>query len=78
MFGVYKNRGNLDTAIAIRGAFLDHKNSTITQSAGAGITLDSDPSAEVEETKSKSAGVRKVLTSSTTEKNSAHLSIFSK
>jgi hypothetical protein len=53
---------------------LDHTNSTLTQSAGAGITLDSDPYAEGEETKSKSAGVRRVLTSDITEVNPLHLS----
>lgn len=53
---------------------MDHKNSTLTQSAGAGITLDSDPYAEAEETTSKSAGVRRVLTSKTTETSPLHLS----
>lgn len=74
IFGVYKNSGNIDTAIAIRGAALDHKNSTLTQSAGAGITLDSDACAEAEETKSKSAGVRRVLTNVITEAHPLHLS----
>ena len=74
VFGIYKNSGNIDTAIAIRGAVLDHRNATLTQSAGAGITLDSDPSAEAEETRSKSAGVRRVLTHEITETNPLHLS----
>lgn len=74
VFGVYKNSGNMDTAIAIRGAVLDHKNSTLTQSAGAGVTLDSDPFAEAEETRSKSAGVRRVLTSQIKEANPFYLS----
>lgn len=74
VFGVYKNSGNIDTAIAIRGAILDHKNATLTQSAGAGITLDSDPFAEAEETRNKSAGVRRVLTHEITETNPLHLS----
>jgi phenazine biosynthesis protein phzE len=56
---------------------LDHKNSTLTQSAGAGITLDSDPYAEAEETRNKSAGVRRVLTSEITEVNPLHLSLTS-
>lgn len=71
---MYKNSGNIDTAIAIRGLTLDHTQSTITQSAGAGITLDSDPYAEAEETRSKSAGVRRVLTSNTANMNPLHLS----
>lgn len=53
---------------------MDHKNSTLTQSAGAGITLDSNPYAEAEETTSKSAGVRRVLTTKMTETNPLHLS----
>lgn len=54
---------------------MDHKNATITQSAGAGITLDSDPYTEAEETKSKSAGVRKVLTSERLERGPLRLSL---
>ncbi len=74
VFGVYKNSGNIDTAISIRGIMLNHREPTTTQSAGAGITLDSDPYAEAEETRSKSAGVRRVLTSPETTMNHPHLS----
>lgn len=40
-----------------------------------GITLDSDPYTEAEETKSKSAGVRKVLTSERLERDPLRLSL---
>lgn len=72
VFGVYKNSGNLDSAIAIRGLIINHKGSTVTQSAGAGVTLSSDPGKEAEETVNKVAGVRRVITSTIEQGN--HLS----
>lgn len=72
VFGVYRNKGNLDSAIAIRGLIVHHRDSTVTQSAGAGVTLASDPEKEAEETINKIAGVRRVIT--TTLEQNKHLS----
>ncbi len=53
VFGVYRNHGNLDSAIAIRGVHLDFSQETATVTAGAGITQGSQPQSEADETRNK-------------------------
>lgn len=53
VFGVYRNHGNLDSAIAIRGVHLDFGEKTATITAGAGITQWSQPQSEADETRNK-------------------------
>ncbi len=53
VFGVYRNHGNLDSAIAIRGVHLDFGEETATVTAGAGITQESVPQDEADETRNK-------------------------
>jgi 2-amino-4-deoxychorismate synthase len=53
VFGVYRNHGNLDSAIAIRGVHLDFGKEIATITAGAGITQESQPQNEADETRNK-------------------------
>lgn len=53
VFGVYRNHGNLDSAIAIRGVHLDFSEETAIVTAGAWITQWSQPQSEADETRNK-------------------------
>jgi 2-amino-4-deoxychorismate synthase len=61
VFGIYRNHGNLDSAIAIRGVHLDFSQETATVTAGAGITQWSQPQKEADETRNKAKGNISVL-----------------
>jgi len=56
---VLDGRGNLESCIAIRMAFL--KDGIATVRAGAGIVIDSDPQKEADETRSKAKGVLEAI-----------------
>ena len=53
------HRGDLDSCIAIRTAFI--QGGTVFVRAGGGIVLDSDPQKEAEETRAKAKGVIKAV-----------------
>jgi len=74
VFGIYKNGSNLDTTIAIRGVHLNHRKSTATITAGAGITQASDPEKEAEETQNKAQGNIAVVTGKVQKKTLSALS----
>jgi len=53
--GYINSRGDMDTCIVIRAAFVQHGMATIQ--AGAGVVFDSDPQAEADETRAKAQAV---------------------
>ncbi|MCW8091407.1 anthranilate synthase component 1 [Alteromonas sp. ASW11-130] len=53
--GYINGRGDMDTCIVIRSAFV--RNQTAYIQAGAGVVYDSDPQAEADETRSKAQAV---------------------
>jgi anthranilate synthase component 1 len=53
------NRGNFDSCIVIRTAFI--KDAVASVRAGAGIVFDSDPQREAEETRAKAKGVMQAI-----------------
>lgn len=60
--GMIDQYGNLDTCIVIRSAFVKQGRARVQ--AGAGIVLDSDPHAEMEETRMKAMAVLQAITRS--------------
>lgn len=60
--GMIDQYGNLDTCIVIRSAFVKQGRARIQ--AGAGIVLDSDPHAEMQETRLKAMAVIQAITRS--------------
>ncbi|GAA0287524.1 anthranilate synthase component 1 [Psychrosphaera haliotis] len=57
--GYLNGRGDMDTCIVIRSAFV--KNGQAYVQAGAGVVFDSDPDSEVEETSNKARAVIKAV-----------------
>jgi len=53
--GYINSKGDMDTCIVIRSAFV--KNNIATIQAGAGVVFDSDPQAEADETRAKAQAV---------------------
>jgi len=53
--GYINSRGDMDTCIVIRSAFV--QNDVATIQAGAGVVFDSDPQAEADETRAKAQAV---------------------
>ena len=53
--GYINSRGDMDTCIVIRSAFV--KDNVATIQAGAGVVFDSDPQAEADETRAKAQAV---------------------
>lgn len=53
--GYINSKGDMDTCIVIRSAFV--KNDVATIQAGAGVVFDSDPQAEADETRAKAQAV---------------------
>ncbi len=53
--GYINSKGDMDTCIVIRAAFV--KNNIATIQAGAGVVFDSDPQAEADETRAKAQAV---------------------
>ena len=58
-FGYINRDGSMDTNILIRTLQLDGRN--LSFRAGGGIVADSDPLAELEETRAKARGLRLAL-----------------
>ncbi|MFP1724932.1 anthranilate synthase component 1 [Lonsdalea quercina] len=59
--GYFTSRGDLDTCIVIRSAYVEDGIATIQ--AGAGVVLDSDPQAEADETRNKARAVLRAIAS---------------
>ncbi|OSN05704.1 anthranilate synthase component 1 [Lonsdalea iberica] len=59
--GYFTARGDLDTCIVIRSAYVEDGIATIQ--AGAGVVLDSDPQAEADETRNKARAVLRAIAS---------------
>ena len=59
-FGYLNRDGSLDLNILIRTMVL--QGDTVTLRAGSGIVADSDPDAELEETRAKAKGLLRALT----------------
>lgn len=57
--GYFTGRGDLDTCIVIRSAYVE--NGIATVQAGAGVVLDSDPQAEADETRNKARAVLRAI-----------------
>jgi anthranilate synthase component 1 len=58
--GYINSRGDMDTCIVIRAAFV--QNGLATIQAGAGVVFDSDPQAEADETRAKAQAVISAIT----------------
>lgn len=57
--GYFTARGDLDTCIVIRSAYVE--NGIATVQAGAGVVLDSDPQSEADETRNKAKSVLRAI-----------------
>jgi anthranilate synthase component 1 len=64
--GYFDFAGNADLAIAIRTAVIRGNEATVQ--AGAGIVLDSDPTSEFEETKSKARAILRAIAAANSAK----------